>query len=223
VFFVTPGVRQDYGPEGAGGAWDEFYWILEGARLEEWRRLGWWPEPARFWPLPVRRAAEAWALFEAGRGALERREAHGLDRAKLALERWLAEGPWSRAASAGPGDVVSPVSRVVEAWRRDLARSWDLRECARQAGLSYTRFRARFREERGRSPHAHLTDLRLELARRWLRATDEPVKAVALRCGFGGAESFIRAFARAHGTTPGRWRAQQTASGGARRAARDEA
>jgi AraC-like DNA-binding protein len=208
VFFVRPGGMQDYGPARAGDRWDEFYWIVEGERPREWLRAGWWGAEARFCPVSAALAKEAWDLFCEASRALDRREGAMLDRAKLALERWLSEGPWVTATKA-VGGAESPVAAVVDAWRRDLARDWVLTDCARASGMSYTRFRARFVEELGRSPHVHLTRLRLELARRWLRATDEPVKAVAVRCGFSRAEPFIRAFAKAHGATPARWRSEQ--------------
>lgn len=211
VFFVTPGQWQDYGPESSADQWEEFYWIVEGARAEEWRRLGWWPAEPHFWPTTRAREARLWAMFRAGGAALEARDARALERAKLALERCLSEGPW-----VGKVDDFrareSSVLRVAEAWRRDLARDWDLRAGAREAGLSYTRFRERFTKELGRSPHAHLTQLRMELARRWLSATREPIKAIALHCGYSSSEPFIRAFTKAHGTTPARWRAAQAPS-----------
>lgn len=211
VFFVRPGGGQDYGPAADADRWQEFYWIVEGERPREWLRAGWWDERACFWPVSAALAAEAWELFCAASRALEQRDGRALDRAKLALERWLAEGPWVAAAKDSRAGESS-IAGVVEAWRRDLARPWSLRECAKGAGMSYTRFRARFAEEIGRSPHAHLTRLRLELARRWLRATEEPVKAIAVRCGFSRVEPFIRAFAKAHGETPARWRAAQAAN-----------
>ncbi len=173
-----------------------------------WGRVGWWARTAKFCPVTPGCAAEGRAVFRDGCAALEARDGVALDRAKLALERWLAEGPWTGGRATSAAGAASPLAGVVEAWRRDLARAWSLQDSARAAGLSYTRFRARFVLEYGQAPYTHL--LRLELARRWLRSTNEPVKAVALRCGFTRAEPFIRAFAKAHGATPARWRAAQT-------------
>ncbi len=207
VFFVTPGGTQDYGAAAAGDHWEEFYWIVEGARVEEWTCVDWWDRTARFWPVAPAYAEAGWAVFCAGAGALDARDTTAINRAKLALERWLSDGPWTQVhPSPKP---ASPLAAVVEEWRRDLGRTWSLPESARHAGLSYTRFRARFVAEYGRAPYAHLQRLRLELARRWLRGTQEPVKAIAMRCGFSRAEPFIRAFAKAHGTTPAKWRKKQ--------------
>jgi AraC-like DNA-binding protein len=210
VIFVTPARVQDYGPATAQDAWEEFYWILEGDRVAEWGRVGWWDRVARFHPVAARYAADGWAVFREACTALESRDGAALDHAKLRLERWLSEGPWG-AVRETPA-AASPLAPVVEEWRRDLGRAWSPPDAARRAGLSYTRFRARFLAEYGQAPYAHLLRLRLELARRWLRSTQEPVKAMAFRCGFSRVEPFIRAFAKAHGATPARWRKKQAAA-----------
>lgn len=207
VFFTQPGVVQDYGPARAEDRWEEFYWTLEGERVREWIRLGWWDGQSRFWAMSAAEEQAARAVFAAARTALERRDGRELDLSKLALEKWVATGPWAQRTAQA--DEAGGLAAVVADWRRDPARAWSLPEEARRAGMSYTRFRARFAAEYGRSPHAYLRRWRLELAMGWLRATTEPIKTIAERCGFAGAEPFIRAFAQVHGTTPGRWRAMQ--------------
>ena len=207
VFFVTSGGVQDYGATDTADRWEEFYWIVEGSRVEEWADVGWWDRTARFWPVTPAYAEVGWKVFCAGAEALDERDATAINRSKLALERWLSDGPWTKARDLRK--ITSPLAKVVEEWRRDLGREWSMPESARRAGLSYTRFRARFVMEYDQAPYAHLQRLRLELARRWLRGTQEPVKAVALRCGFSRVEPFIRAFAKFHGTTPAKWRDEQ--------------
>jgi AraC-like DNA-binding protein len=206
VFFVSPGVRHDYGPTHKGEHWEELYWILEGSRVTEWVKSCWWVDGPHFWPVKKTCAAQGRRLFEAACAALMNRNVHALDRTKLKLEQWLAGGPWAGGKlNRAP---ISPLAAVVERWRCAPAENWSLPAQAKVAGLSYSRFRARFLGDYGLSPHAYLQRLRLDLAARWLRSTDEPVKAVAGRCGFGRVESFIRAFAKANGCTPARWRAE---------------
>lgn len=204
LFFTSPEMAHDYGPESARDAWEEFYWIVEGPRVEEWRRSGWWPTQATFHTLTKREAASWESLFRAGLRALEQRSRREIDGHKLAFERQLHRS----AARADTGREIpgSALHGVLEAWRRDPCRAWSLHDSARQTGMSYTRFRLRFREEFRESPHAWLVRLRIELATRWLRGTDEPVKAIAARCGFARVETFIRAFVRVHGVAPARWR-----------------
>ncbi|MBC8010215.1 MAG: helix-turn-helix transcriptional regulator [Burkholderiales bacterium] len=204
VFFTSHEMRHDYGPDKPADLWEEYYWIVEGERVDEWRRAGWWPAREHFAPIDAPFAARLVALFHEASSALERRERPSLDAAKLGLERWLCDHAATHAETTPT--APSPLAVVIELWRREPQRAWSLREAAAKAGLSYTRFRARFVEEHGTSPYDYLLQLRLELAMRWLHATDEPVKAVALRCGFASAESFVRAFGHAKGITPGRWR-----------------
>jgi AraC-like DNA-binding protein len=204
VFFTSHEMLHDYGPDQPRDPWEEYYWIVEGSRVDEWRRAGWWPAREYFQSVDAPAASDLVALFHESSSALERRDRRALDAAKLGLERWLCA--YAAAQPVAPPGPSSPLGAVIELWRREPQRAWSLREAAARAGLSYTRFRARFVEEHGTSPYDYLLHLRLELAMRWLHATEEPVKAIALRCGFASAESFVRAFARAKALTPGRWR-----------------
>ena len=56
------------------------------------------------------------------------------------------------------------------------------------------------------TPGAYLRTLRLCHGARLLRETDEPVMDVARRVGFADHPAFTRAFVRAMGTTPTRYR-----------------
>lgn len=68
-----------------------------------------------------------------------------------------------------------------------------------------TLFRA-FRAEHGVSPKQFLDDLRLERAKRLLRASDQSVKEIAIGCGFGSESYFSRVFKQQLGQPPGQWR-----------------
>ena len=59
----------------------------------------------------------------------------------------------------------------------------------------------------GVSPHAYLRKKQLEEAERLLTQTPLPVHEIALHAGFGTIGTFYRCFKRAHGMTPGRFRA----------------
>jgi hypothetical protein len=74
----------------------------------------------------------------------------------------------------------------------------------------------RFTRLVGEAPLVYLTRLRLNLAARWLRDTDDPIAAVAGQVGYGSEYSFLRAFTRHHGQPPGRYRRQSRASSEAR-------
>jgi len=63
-------------------------------------------------------------------------------------------------------------------------------------------FSRRFKDAFGSTPAAFVADLRLNEARRLLSSGTSPVEAIAASVGFGGADSFRRAFERRFGITP---------------------
>ncbi len=202
-FMHAPGMRHDYGPVGTG-RWDEFFWTFQGERVREWQRGGWWHQDAQFVRITAEEAETLRGIFERSCAALEIRDRAALDGEKLAIERWLAARAQPAPAAEGA------LGRIVERWRREPQRAWSLQDAAADAGLSYSRFRVKFLADFGTSPYDYLLRLRIELAERWLTSTDEAVKVIAQRCGFGGAEAFVRAFGRVHGQSPGRWRKDQS-------------
>ncbi len=62
-------------------------------------------------------------------------------------------------------------------------------------------------------PAEYVERVRLEAARRALAEGDDPVAAVARRCGFGTAESLRRAFHRRLGVAPSDYRDRFRATG----------
>jgi AraC-like DNA-binding protein len=86
-------------------------------------------------------------------------------------------------------------------------RRWTVAELAASAYVSRSLLDARFREVLGTSPIRYLTEWRLHVAKDLLRTTDLSVHAVAHRVGYESEEAFSRAFKRAVGMSPTRWRA----------------
>ncbi len=75
-------------------------------------------------------------------------------------------------------------SRVLEYIDDTVDRQLRLDELARVAGMPLLRFLRSFASAVGCTPHAYITERRLQRARRLLRSTDEPVAAIAADCGF---------------------------------------
>ena len=73
---------------------------------------------------------------------------------------------------------------------------------ARLAGVSLRQLERLFRDQLGRSIHAHYLALRLDRARQLLRETSLPLLDIAVATGFGSASQFSRAFGRAFGEVP---------------------
>jgi transcriptional regulator GlxA family with amidase domain len=79
-------------------------------------------------------------------------------------------------------------------------------DLATLARLSPRQLQRRFTAELGLPPAEYVERVRLEAARRALAEGDDPVTAVARRCGFGTAESLRRAFQRRLGVAPSDYR-----------------
>lgn len=121
--------------------------------------------------------------------------------------------PLSLAASpagwpAGwPAALADPaVSAALEAMHAEPAAPWTVAGLADRAGLSRTVFAQRFTVLVGRPPLAYLTWWRMTTAARLLRQADEPLSAVARRCGYASEFAFAKAFKREFTVTPGAFR-----------------
>jgi AraC-like DNA-binding protein len=83
-----------------------------------------------------------------------------------------------------------------------------LAEICRHAGLSERTLRRRLKTETGLTWEAFRQRQRLLVAVHLLSETNEPVGAVAARCGFESPSSFAKAFRLMLGETPSQFRAR---------------
>lgn len=104
------------------------------------------------------------------------------------------------------------LASVLDWARAHLDRPLTVADLARRAGMSPRTFNRRFRAGTGGTPLQWLNRERVRLAQRLLETTDQPVEAVAARCGFGTPASLRQHFAREAGISP---RAYRTAFHGA--------
>jgi len=79
---------------------------------------------------------------------------------------------------------------------------------AAEVGWSGSHLRQCFRRRFGQGIGSHLSEIRMEEARRLVRETTAPLKEIARQTGYSETASFHRAFVRAHGHTPGQYRAR---------------
>jgi AraC-like DNA-binding protein len=87
-------------------------------------------------------------------------------------------------------------------------RHWTASELAHEAACSRSTLDDRFRRLLGKSAMRYLADWRLRLGSALLRDTPPGVAAIAYRVGYESEEAFTRAFKRAVGAPPARWRRQ---------------
>lgn len=98
------------------------------------------------------------------------------------------------------------VGRAIAALNDDLAHPWTVDEIAGRVGLSRSAFVERFSAAVGLPPMKYLTQSRLELAKQLLLDRRRAVAQVAARVGYEAEEAFNRAFKRAFGLPPAKWR-----------------
>jgi AraC-like DNA-binding protein len=96
--------------------------------------------------------------------------------------------------------------RAKEMLMAHLEADISLSEVARACKLSVSHFARAFRRTTGQPPHRWLTCRRVERAKELLRQSSDRMADIALRCGFADQASFIRAFKRVVGASPGGWR-----------------
>lgn len=123
----------------------------------------------------------------------------------LRLLRRFANAP---AAPLRARHRLSPsrVRRVTAFIEANLGSDLALGDLAAVAGSSPFHFARGFAEATGSPPYAYLLRRRIEAGRHMLLADDEPVAAIASRCGFRGATQFSRMFKRLTGRTPSEFR-----------------
>lgn len=115
----------------------------------------------------------------------------------------VASGP----DGAQRGGLTPAVSRRVCAALRDqMEHPPGLSDLARLAGLSPWHFQRMFRVTHGVTPHGWLERARTARAQEMI-AQGKPLAEIAAACGYSSQSHLTRAFSRATGLTPARYRA----------------
>ncbi|WP_443045093.1 GlxA family transcriptional regulator [Streptomyces sp. Go40/10] len=94
-----------------------------------------------------------------------------------------------------------------------LAGPLTIADLARHAHVSERQLTRVFKTELGMTPAAYIEAARVEAARNRLETTDDTLDRVASACGFGTADTLIRAFRRKLDTTPTAYRSRFRRSG----------
>ncbi len=137
---------------------------------------------------------------------------HGTEVAQT-VARWLVlylRRPGGQTQFAAP--VWMPrakrisIREVQEAIEAQPGGSHSIDDLARRAAMSPRHFTRVFTDEVGEAPGHYVERIRTEAARRQLEETDDPVVAIAARCGFGTAETMRRNFIRRIGVSPDQYR-----------------
>jgi AraC family transcriptional regulator len=114
------------------------------------------------------------------------------------------------AAMAGPIDrgglTTWQKRRALEVLNQNLYGNVTLSTLAKECRLSVSHFARSFRVSFGVPVHQWVISQRLERAKDLLLNSNEPLIEIAFLAGFSDQASFNRTFAKAVGSSPGRWR-----------------
>jgi AraC family transcriptional regulator, alkane utilization regulator len=83
---------------------------------------------------------------------------------------------------------------------------WSVASLAREVGMSRSAFAGKFTRMVGQSPMKYLMQCRINKARNLLRESQNSLKEIALRVGYGSEAAFSNAFKRWTNVSPGRYR-----------------
>lgn len=111
-----------------------------------------------------------------------------------------------RGLSAAPIALDARLARAMAMIEARFDQPLTVRDLAAEAGMSQSRFFARFSEAYGTTPHGALSDARLRAAQRLLSDTALPIAEIAVRTGHGDQSALTRRMKAALGVTPGAWR-----------------
>ncbi|MDF8265815.1 GlxA family transcriptional regulator [Luteipulveratus flavus] len=116
------------------------------------------------------------------------------------------------SAPSAAGDVVR---RVVDRITADPGGDLTTANLAAVAGVSERHLTRLFLQDLGETPGRFVRRARVEAAAHLLVTTALTVERIAVRCGFGSAESLRQAFTTRYGVAPSHYRRTQSATGGA--------
>lgn len=147
--------------------------------------------------------ARALALGREARRLLLAPEADELALEQCALA-FLGLAQPGRAAPAPAPELGQVLQQMADEYARPLS----LAQLALTYGHNELRLLRDFRRAVGITPHAWITEVRLQAARRLLEHTDLPLAAVAQDCGFAHQSHLGSALRQAIGLTPRQYRLQ---------------
>ena len=111
-----------------------------------------------------------------------------------------------RGLSAAPIRIDPRLARAAALIEARFDQPLTVRDLAAEAGMSQSRFFAKFSEAYGTTPHGALLDARLRAAQRLLSDTNLSIAEIAVRTGHGDQSGLTRRMKAMLGVTPGAWR-----------------
>lgn len=201
LFLFYPGAQFDYGP-GPGETWDEFFFTLEGPRVQEWLDT-WLTEPGR-----VRQTApDDVQLGKIDRifSLMDSAHPRNLDRAALLLESLVFE----LVDSSQPKLLTSsatPAMKVLDDISSSIHQPFDAILLCERHHISLSTLRRTIHKATGYSLHEYVHRLKVSEAKNLLLNSSQSVKETAIALGYKDVFYFSRLFKRFVGVSPDHFR-----------------
>ena len=90
--------------------------------------------------------------------------------------------------------------------RKNIRYHFVIREIAQKVGMNEFKLKNGFRELFGNGVYEYLRSERMQVARQLLGESDRSIKEIASMTGYRSVNSFIKAFKKMYGVTPGDFR-----------------
>ena len=201
LFFFFPGAAFHYGPE-SGGTWDEYYFTIEGSRIEEW--LGSWLErtdrarQVGVEDVYLHRMERIFQLMDSSVPS-------DLDRAALQLESLLFEFILGARTLQGTGRAGA-AEKLMEDLTQSVYERFDPEQVCERHHISMSTLRRLVRKSSGYPLNEHVHRLKIAEAKNRLLNTDDTVKEIADLFGYTDVFYFSRLFKKYTGVSPREYR-----------------
>ena len=105
---------------------------------------------------------------------------------------------------------IATLQEVHQFIEDNFMRDIPIAAICKEFGLNRTKLQEGFNQLFSTSVHALISLKRMDKARKMLRETDEPVKIIAIECGYKTLSSFTRVFTSLHNVSPTRYRSLES-------------
>ncbi len=197
LFFFYPGASFDYGPP-PGSSWDEYFFTVEGPRIEEWLR-DWIGNPGTVRQVGSidgyrQKIERIFLLMDSGIPSDQ-------DRASLQLEALLYEF-MLQARSVRETERTNHAAKLLEDLVHSVYGEFDPNRVCERNHISLSTLRRLVHKISGYPLHEYIHRLKIAEAKHLLLNTDAKVKELAEKLGYKDMFYFSRIFKKITGVSP---------------------
>ncbi|MBE6679934.1 MAG: helix-turn-helix transcriptional regulator [Ruminococcaceae bacterium] len=98
------------------------------------------------------------------------------------------------------------VSKVISEVTKDIRKPFSLDVISAYCGYSKNHIISIFKKETGKTPHAYILDMKIDMAKQLLQNSESSLYSISIECGFGNYINFYRTFTKRIGCAPDTWR-----------------